>query len=323
MLVKPTEISHLYLILLGLIFTRERFKALLRPRYLIAGVVTIAAIKLWGNYADAVNVGSFSFGSSQENLRGYIGTWDSRFHLVPWAMLGLYVAAFIVPGPAALGSAYGLWIFLRTQREKILELWLLSLLVFYVLWFGNGAARQSYYNLPALAPLCALFGIGMTKLLGSRYVLRWRRAAIIGAVLLVLLPAIPAWQYLFQPDRQILAAALWVRANTKPGDLILFRPNHRSEMIDYPFNPTIAYYGRRPTFVWTRNTPEPYRKAALERANYAVVTLPQPAASGLLGIVNRFRHFNRPPEPTDWLESSGFQIFVKQIDFLVYARNRP
>src|SRR5207244_4081195 len=156
-----------------------------------------------------------------------IGTWDSRFDIKRWVMLGLYLAAFIVPGPAALITAYGLWNFLRIRQKKILGVWLLSLVFFYLLWFGNTAAHQSYYNLPALAPLCALFGIGMVKLLGLRYVLQQRRTAIIGAALCVILPAIPVWQYLFNPDRQILAAARWIRANTQPGDVILFRPNHR------------------------------------------------------------------------------------------------
>jgi hypothetical protein len=49
--------------------------------------------------------------------------------------------------------------------------------------------------------------------------------------------------------------------------------------------------------------------------------LPQAAAPGLLGIVNRFRPFNRAPEPTDWFENSGFRIFVRQNDFLVYSRD--
>ncbi|HEV2045219.1 MAG TPA: glycosyltransferase family 39 protein [Chthoniobacterales bacterium] len=323
LLVKLPEIAQLYVILIVLVLSREGRKALWRPRYWIAGALTIAALKFWGNYLDMVNVGPLSFGSSKEKLSGYIGTWDSRFHLAPWAMVCFYLSAFVVTGPSALATAYGLWIFLRRQREKILGLWLLSLAVFYLLWFRLAAPAQSYYNLPALAPLSALFGIGMNRLLASKFVLPWRRPAIIGAVLLVILPAIPVYRYLFRQDRQILAAARWVRTNTQPSDVILFRPNHRNDMIDYPFNPIIRYYGKRPTFVWTRNTPELYRKAALERARYAVVTLPQPAASRLLGILNRFRHLDRSPEPTDWLETSGFRILVRQNDFLVYARNRP
>src|SRR4029077_8393982 len=141
---------------------------------------------------------------------------------------------FIASGPAALIIGYGLLIFLRRQREKILGFWLLSLVVFYLLWFGFAATNQSYYNLPALAPLCALFGIGMRELFSSQYFIRWGRAATIGGAVMVILAATPVWQYLFRQDRQIFAAASWVRGNTQPGDVILFRPNHRNEMIDYP-----------------------------------------------------------------------------------------
>jgi hypothetical protein len=322
LLVKLPEFAHLYLILAVLVFSREGAKALIQPRFLIAAVLTIGAVEGWGNYVDAVNVGPMSFGSTRDKLLVYIGTWNSRFEIKRWAMLGLYLAVFIVPGPAALVTAYGLWNFLRVRPEKILGLWLLSLIFFYLLWFGNTAANQSYYNLPALAPLCALFGIGMSKLLGSRYVLQRRRTAIIGAALCVILPAIPVWQYLFNPDRQILAAARWVRANTQPGDVILFRPNHRWDMIDYAQNPVLAYYSERRTFVWTGSTPEQYRRIALERSKYAIATLPQPPPDGLLGALNRFRGNRLPqPDPMDWLENSGFLMLAKEERFAIYRRD--
>src|SRR4029077_15495308 len=107
---------------------------------------------------------------------------------------------FIASGPAALIIGYGLLIFLRRQREKILGFWLLSLVVFYLLWFGFAATNQSYYNLPALAPLCALFGIGMRELFSSQYFIRWGRAATIWAPLLVILHTIPVCPCLFSTD---------------------------------------------------------------------------------------------------------------------------
>ena len=91
-----------------------------------------------------------------------------------------------------------------------------------------------HHNLPALAPLCALFGIGMTSILEWQKLLRWRRTVAVAATLLVVLPAIPICQHLFKQDRQILAAALWTKENTQPGDVILFRPTHRWDMIEHP-----------------------------------------------------------------------------------------
>ena len=323
LLVKLPETAHLYLILGFLVFRREGREALVRPRYLIAAALTIVALKLWGNHIDAVNVGPLSMDSSAGKLSGYIGTLDSRFHFLPWAMVGLYLAAFIVPGPATLITAYGLWVFLRAPREKLLGPWMLSLLLFYLLWFGVGPNSQNYYNLPALAPLCALFGIGMTSILEWQMLLRWRRPVAVVAILLVVLPAIPICQYLFKQDRQILAAALWTKENTQPGDVILFRPTHRWDMIEHPYNPVMAYYSERPTFVWTAITPEPYRRMAMERARYAVVTVPQSSApGGLLGALNRFRGSSLPqPESLVWLEERGFRVFATEEGFVVYRRN--
>ena len=114
LLVKLPETAHLYLILGFLVFRREGRAALVRPRYLIAAVLTIAALKLWGNHIDAVNIGPLSMDSSTGKLSGYIGTLDSRFHFLPWAMVGLYLVVFILPG--TLASRF-FWI-LRTPGEN-------------------------------------------------------------------------------------------------------------------------------------------------------------------------------------------------------------
>ena len=322
LLVKLPEIAHLYIILAFVVLWRDRWKALIRPRYLIAAVATIAAIKGWSIYVDSVNTPYLSDWTSRWYLHMYVGTLEQRFHFKAWAMVFMYVGAFIVPGPAALATAYGLQVFVRSGWHWVLGLWLLSLAVFYLLWFGNTAAVQSYYNLPALAPLCALFGIGTSALWAGKRTVRWRRTCAIVAVALVVMSAVPVWQHLFKQDRQILAAARAIRARTEPTDVILFRPNHRWDLIDYAGNPVFAYYSERPTFVWAGMTPERNRRIALERSKYAVVTLPQPPAGGLLGALNRFRgtHLFKP-EAMDWLENSGFKVVVKEDRFVIYRRD--
>src|ERR1022692_2860437 len=241
--------------------------------------------------------------------------------VVPWIMVFLYLGAFVVPGPLAIVTGYGLLVFLRKYREQILGLWLLSLAAFYLLWFGNTAAGQNYYNLPALAPLCALFGIGANAALGWIKIVRWRFAASVVTAAVVMISAVPALIYLFKQDRPILEAARWTRAHTGSNETIIFCPNHRWDMIDYPFNAVLTYYSDRPTFVWTRNTPDQYRQAALQRASYAIVTLPQPPAGGILGVVNRFRRaYDRQPESVDWLESAGFEKVAVEEGFVAYRR---
>jgi hypothetical protein len=323
LVVKLPETAHLYLILGFLLLQREGWKALLRPRYLVAAVLTLAVVKGWSSYIDMVNTSPLSFGSSKENLRVFIGTLESRFHLKPWMMVFLYLGAFVAPGPLSVVTAYGLFAFLRKYRQQLLGLWLLSLAGFYLVWFGNTAAGQNYYNLPALAPLCALFGIGAHTALGYFKLARWRFAASIVIAAVAIISAIPASIYLFKQDRVILEAVLWARDHTGANDIILFRPNHRWDMIDYPFNAVPAYYSHRPTFVWTRNTPDQYRQAALQRARYAVVTLPQAPAKGILGAVNRFRHaYDRQPESLDWLDSAGFEKVEMSGNFVAYRKKQ-
>lgn len=321
LLVKLPEVSHLYLIIAVLTFGLAGWRGLLAPRYLIAAVLTAAAVKAWGTYADSVNMKDLPEWTSKQILPDFIGTLGSRFDAKPWAMIALYIGGFIVPGPAAAGVAYGFWAFMRQSRERLLGLWLLSTAAYYLVWFGNAGTSQSYYNLPALAPLCALFGIGVSALLALERSARWPRTAIITVILAAVLPAVPVLRYLFRQDRQILAAAEWLRNHTQPGDLVLFRPNHRWDMIDYYSNPIMAYYSERPTFVWTRLTPEPHRRAALERARYAVVTLPAPLPGGLAGKLSQFRGISAPEaQPLDWLAAGNFEPLTQEAGFAIYQR---
>ena len=318
---KLPEVSHLYFILAVMIFRAEGWRALFRPRYLIAGIITAAALKGWGNYADSVNAALLPEWSSKYTLPGFIGTFASRFTIRPWAMIVLYVGAFIVTGPAALAAASGLWIFVRQRRSGILGLWLVSIALFYLVWFGNGGTAQSYYNLPALGPLCALFGIGVSAFLSWKKLAFWPRAGAFAVWATLLLCVAPVLRYLFKQDRQILAAAVWTRDHTLPDDLILFRANHRWDMVDYYYNPVFAYYADRRTFVRTRLTPEPYLRAGLERASYAVVTLPPVPIVGLMAKVNHFRgSTGLQQESLDWLEGAGFRLLASEDGFAVFKR---
>ncbi len=321
LLVKLPEVSHLYLIIAVLSFGLAGWRGLLAPRYLIAAVLTAAAVKAWGSYADSVNIMDLPEWTSKHVLPGFIGTLGSRLDPKPWAMVALYIGGFIVPGPAAAGVAYGFWIFTRESRERLLGLWLLSVAGYYLVWFGNGGTSQSYYNLPALAPLCALFGIGVSALLASEKIARWPRTAVAAVILATVLPAVPVLRYLFAQDHQILAAAAWLRTHTQPGDVVLFRPNHRWDMVEYHSNPIMAYYSERPTFVWTRLTPEPHRRAALERARYAVVTLPAPLPGGLAGKLSQLRGISAPEaQPLDWLAAGDFELLTQEAGFAIYQR---
>jgi hypothetical protein len=320
-LVKVPETAHLFLILAILVFQKERFASFLRPRYLAAAVVILATAKLLSSYIDSVNTAHMYEWTSKELLRGFIGPIGARFTLKPWAMAGFYIGAFVCPLAAGLIAAYGLWEFLRKMSQPYLAYWLLSLVAYYVVWFGNAGTAQNYYNIPAVGPICALFGIGTTALLRSRFLHPRRTVAAAGIIILVAASVFPGTKYLFTPDNQILAAALWTRDHTKLGDVVIYRPNHRFDMTDHLYNPVFPYYSERPTFVWTRNTPERYRKAALERAKCAIVTITPDPPSGVLAAINRFRGVDAfHLDPMEWIVDCGFRETARNGQFVFYER---
>jgi hypothetical protein len=93
------------------------------------------------------------------------------------------------------------------------------------------------------------------------------------------------------------------RDHVPQGEVVLFRPNHRFDMLDYPQNAVMAYYSEHPTFLWAGQTSEPLRQAALKRAHYALVTLPAAPPQGLLGLFHRFRGDTARPYSTPSLGS--------------------
>lgn len=325
LLVKLPEFAHLYLILAWLLVRKARWQALLRPRYIIGAAVTLLAIKIWGTYVDSVNQTYLpewtSPFRSTKYLRTFIGTWQDRVSVKRWAMVLLYLWAFVLPGVAFFITAWGFRLFLLEKSRRLLGPWLFSLGIFYLMWLGNGPASQSYYNLPALAPFCALFGLGLTALLGRIKSSQWRTTSITLVLLLVALPAFAACRHLFQQDKQTLAAADWIRKNTRANDVILFRPNHHWAAVSYPYNGALLHYSHQPTFVWTENTAPVFREAALLRSTYAIVTLPPPQTLIPLRALNRFR--NTQPltlDPLDWLEQAGFVEVAREPEFIAYRK---
>lgn len=319
LLLKLPEIAHLYLLLTILLLGREKWKALTRPRYWIAAIATVVIVQLWSSYLSSTNASHLPEWTSQGNIHNFMGTWSDRIHLKPWASVFAYLAALLVPGAALLASAYGLYVWSRKKEAGILGAWLASLLLFYLAWLGNaGPAGQSYYNLPALAPLCALFGIGICGLLQSSALRSRQSLAAVSISILLLLSVAPGWRYLFNQDRQIAAATLWAKENTDPGDIILFRLNHRRDMTNYPNNPVPAYLSERRTFIAAGSV----TSDALDNSSYAIVTLPPQTTTGWLSVLERLRHRNPlPPESGEWLENAGFHRVARQPGFDVYKKN--
>lgn len=320
LLIKAPMTAHLYVIFVFLTLARNGWPSLFRPRYLIAGIVSAACVIAWGKFLGGINQSLLSFGGAGANLQGFIGPLRLRFEFHTWRMIALYLGGFVVPGPALLMVVRGALAIAQRGCTRGLAAWLLSLAVFYLMWLGNGPASQGYYNLPALAPVAALFGLGMNALLAAPWVRRWRTLAAGLAVALTVGCAAPVWVYLFTPDRAILDAARWTREHTEPGAVVLFRTAHRSDMNEYTANAVFPFYAERPAFIWTAGLPEPYRSAALERARYAVVTVPLPE-SRIITAIRKLRGTPTPPrESTDWLQEHGFAPIAEGAGFVAFRR---
>ena len=314
LLVKAPEVAHLYLILVALIVRRSGWPALFRPRHVIAGILSAAGVLAWSRYLNSVNANSYAFGSTESNLVGFIGPLASRFRLQPWLMIAMYLGVFVAPGPVIFAVVQGARK-LAARPAFLLLAWLGATAFFYLLWFGNTAAVQSYYNLPALAPVCALFGIGLASTLAHR-----SRAWMVAAAAFVVACAVPGTVYLFRPDRTILAAAEWTHAHTEPGSLILVHAAHRPDMQDYWPNAVFPFYTQRPTFIWAASMPADMRDDAIARSRYAVVTLPPPEEK-IATMIRKFRGMPKPPRPSvEWLVERGFAPFAEDAGFVVFRR---
>ncbi len=322
LLVKLPEIAHLYLILVFVLFRLERKWILFKPRYIMSAIVTLFALIVWSRFVDHVNAAYLAEWDSTANLRAFIGPLDLRFQLKPWIMLGLYVIVFIFAGPPVLAGGYGLSKLLKARNPKLLMVWLIALMLSYLLWFGNGGTAQSYYNLPAMAPLCALVGIGIAHLLSTGMFQRWAKVAIPAIVALIVIPALPVYAYLFKPDRHLIDATKWVEANTRPDDVILFQLNHRADMVAYPYNAAPGYLSKRRTFIWTDEMPMDIKQMALKSSRFAVVTFPSTSETGALAVFKRWRGLANPKaKGTDWLQQADYHSLLKTGDFEVFQRN--
>lgn len=320
LLVKTPEVSHLFFILAFLIAQREGLSAFRKLRYWIALAIALGALAAWSRYVDSVNSAHVPLWTPHNALREFIGTVQDRLRPKSWMMVVFYLTAFVLPGPAALAGAWGLRVAVRPPAARWLLLWLASLVLFFLIWFGNTAPKQSYYNLVAAGPLAGLFGLGAADLLRRPWASRWPRAAFAAFATLLAAFSAPGIVYLFQQDRQILAASTWIRDHVPAGRPVICQFNHRVDMMDYPYNAVPAYYSGRPVFIWTKALSEPNRKSALERSGIAVVTLPNPPPSGLLGRFRRLRgQENVAPASTNWLAANGFHRVGTEPGFEIYA----
>jgi len=305
LLVKFPGFVHLGLFLAFVLFDRGGWRAVLRPSLLASGLVIAAAVGSWGEYVKAVNAPHFADWSGWANLVGFIRPQAPRLSLGYYLPLLGFNVAFIVTLAGLPFVLWGTWRYLRTFRSCFVSriwIYMLSSLVFSWLLWGKGAPSQSYYNLPNLVFACAAFGTGVTSV---AYTLRRRaltpsslRLAGAGLALLLLLLGLVGHLYLVRPDTVTFRAAAWVKANTRPTDLVIYQPRHSPSVIDYEHQPLLSHLSHRRCVIWTRGTSAWDKENALERGKFVIVTEPAVEPGFLERLRRKFRGQPSDPPPS-------------------------
>lgn len=325
---KAPETSHLYLVAGAVIFTMRGWRLVQRPEYWLALIVTALLAKAWGGYMDSVNAAGALELTASKALSGSIGTLDERVSLHFYRRIAGYVGIFLITPVCVPFVAGGLVRMIRARRHVVAWSWVASLVFFYLVWGPRTAGEHTYYNLPALGPVCLLFGIGVVgfqQWLGERVPSATARGWIGAAIALAALPfPLVATAYLYSQDRVIYDCARWLRQNTAPADVAIYVGGHRTDFVNFPHVATVPYYAERKVWVWCEMLGAENKERARTTAQWVVTTEPPEKAGALESWRRRVKAeaIHTPPDMS-WLEASGFRQSYRGDGFTVYRKQPP
>lgn len=311
-------------------------------RYSVVLGVTAVTMVIWGRYIDRVNSTWFPEWTSKNVVELMVGSWRAHFEPFGYFRLLVYIALlattlgglpWVIGGFARVLKDFNVWRrdaaatgikpFVTTNSRALMFVlaWLGSLIFYYVFWAGGASRIHAYYNLPALGPVCLLFGIGCARWLRGAWATRSPKAARLAPLLLIIATAIGPYWLLFHNDLVLLHASTWLREHTAPGDLVLVRINHRTDLCRYRHDSTVAYYAQRNIWPWVdEQTPE-VKARALATATWALVTHPEQGTEWTEELRRRFKQLKPLVEDMTWLErQAGFVKVYETPEFTVYKR---
>jgi hypothetical protein len=359
MLLKAPEVSHLYLVAAVLLAGYKLFPALRRKGgpapettrvssfsalvcYAFVLGSTALAMVAWSRYIDRVNSTWFPEWTSKNVVGLMVGSWKAHIEPVGHIRLLVYISLlaatlggvpWIIGGLVKVIKDRNRWIRNPSMpgdqtggaecvsARTFIYAWLGSVLFYYVFWAGGASRVHSYYNLPALGPVCLLFGIGCVQWLRGKWATRSPRTARLAPVLLVVATAIGPYWFLFHNDPVLVNATGWLRQHTAPADLILVRINHRTDMCRYRHNSTVAYYAQRNIWPWVDEEPNEVKTRALATANWALVTKPELTTGWTEKLRRVVKQIEPQIEDMNWLErEAGFERVYETPEFVVYKR---
>jgi 4-amino-4-deoxy-L-arabinose transferase-like glycosyltransferase len=322
MLLKAPEILHLGLVIAVMIFAREGVAAWRKVRYWAALAAAAGILRFWSRHLDSVNAAGFPEWTSAKVVELMIGPWFEHVRPLGYFRVLVYLTLFAGAVGGMVWVVWGLKEALCRRRTVFVLAWLGSLVFFYVFWAGASSRIHSYYNLPALGPVCLLFALGCARCLGTERARRHPAAARAAIAVVVLAGAAGPCAFLYQQDRVLMSACDWLRQNTAPADLALVRVNHRTDTSTYRHNSTVAYYAQRRIWCWVPDLPEDQRQRALLTSRWALVTHPQKETGAAERLRRWVKRITIPVEDMSWLEQKDFAKHFEGDGFTVYKR-RP
>ena len=310
-LMKFPPFSLLGLLAIAILWRSQGFKFLFRPVHFLGAILVVAAMKVWSGYVTSTNMAAFSFWTSEESLRLFLGTFHERIAPGMYVRIAAYIATLILSPAGVIFATAGLfhaWKRKSSEAGFFVLAWCGSLVAFVLIWGAATASKHSYYNLPFLAPSAMLLAMGIVPFidwLHSRCTPIRTRALIAVLVVAILFPMALMSAYLFREDKVLLVAVDWIKANVPAGEPIAVKLNHRSQTIEYMHIPIVGYYSGRPCFMLTEGTPVGEYDLGLRQCRYVVETLPE-KPDVMLGLAIWIKGAERQPDPLTKVKGAGF-----------------
>ena len=293
-LIKLPAVSHLYLMIAGVLWIRSGWKGVLGLRVICGALLTLICLWAWSRTTESVNAAYFSDWSSSANLRGFLGQWQDRLRPVYWVRLGFYLLLFAgTPAVWFVILLRGETVVKDLRQYSVMVLWIVGLIFFILLWGPKTCMGHAYYCLPFLVPLCAGFGKSASLLRYPKWGgWGWSEGLVVGVVGGCLVMA----AYLMRPDKTLRETTLWMRENIPAGDLVIIKANHSVYTREYPQLPGFSYLSGRRTWIWGPYLSDKERARALETSRWLVETLPPSEAYWWENVRKKIKGHERPAE---------------------------
>jgi hypothetical protein len=310
-LMKFPPFSLLGLLTIAILWRSQGFKFLFRPVHFLGAILVVGAMKVWSGCVTTTNAGAFQIWTSEEVLRGFLGTFHDRISPDMYVKIAVYIASLILSPVGVVLAAAGVfhaWKRRSSDTGFFVLAWCGGLVAYVLVWGAATAGQHSYYNLPFLVPAAMLLAIGIVPFidwLHARFSVIPARSLTVVLAVSILFPMAVMSAYLFREDRVLLAAVDWIKDNVPPGEPVAVKLNHRSHAVDYMHIPIVAYYSGHPCFMLTKFTPTQEYDLGLHQCRFVVETLPE-KPDVMLGFATRIKGADRQVDPLTKVKGAGF-----------------